>query len=150
MFHSGGSFAANSLVKTRADGNLSASHLLMKTTSSPVEERKSLSFIQQASHLPLKKQKHWNQEKCADRGHYVCCNINFTNNNVREGKVMRAEDYYQTPALFHCFSLLSVLLIIYPLLLISCFFFKPVTEFDFLPSFHPHALLCLYRKSFSM
>lgn len=34
------------------------------------------------------------QEKIADKGYYVRCNIHFPNNNVREEKVMRAEQYY--------------------------------------------------------
>lgn len=36
------------------------------------------------------------QEKIADKGYYVCCNIHFPNNNVEEGELMRAEQFYLT------------------------------------------------------
>lgn len=41
------------------------------------------------------------QRTIGDKGYYVCCNIHFPNNNVREGEVMRAEQYYPSAPSHH-------------------------------------------------
>lgn len=75
------------------------------------------------------------QGKIDDKGYYVRCNIHFPNNNVGEGEVMRAEQYYPTicslPPLG--LSLVTGLLSIYSIWLMCSLSF----------STHPHLALPL-------